>query len=72
MMCETCGHEHVKTEQAVRYTNLTWEAGQTLHWEDVVESTLMICSEPGCRCYELSPTDYEDRISLIKSGELDP
>ena len=71
MMCETCGHEHVRTEQAVRYR--AFDTDGTLHvYEGVVEDTMMICSEPGCRCYELSPTDYEDRISLIKSGELDP
>ena len=68
MMCATCNHAHVSTEQVVRYT----EQSETFAVvKDVVESTLMICSEPGCRCSELSPTDYEDRIALIAAGEID-
>jgi hypothetical protein len=64
-MCQTCQHEHHVTEQTVRY----YEDGVAV--EDVVESTLMICTEPGCNCTRLDPTDYEDRIELIKSGEID-
>ncbi len=64
MMCNTCGHEHQRTEQAVRYYSAEF-------CDDVVEETMMICSTPGCRCYELSPTDYEDRLALIAAGEID-
>ncbi len=77
MMCNTCGHEHVSTEQVVRYQRpLHWPASQlwpgAVKYEDVVEETMMVCSEPGCLCSELSPTSYEDRVALIQAGEISP
>lgn len=73
MMCANCNHAHTRTEQVVRYTfsNTHAQFCESCRGEDVVESTLMICSEPGCRCYELDPTDYEDRVALIAAGEID-
>ena len=65
MMCETCDHAHVSTEQAIAY----YRYGRIT--KSTIEETLMVCSEPGCPCSELSPTDAEDRIALIKAGELD-
>lgn len=82
MGCENCGHMHQMTEQAVRYTtdcrkvwhtmSIACDCGGTRQIEiNRVESTLMVCSEPGCQCYELDPTDYEDRVALIAAGEID-
>ena len=68
MMCATCGHAHVSTEQVVRYTE---QSDTFAVVKDVVESTLMICSEPGCRCSELDPVSYDDRVALIQAGELE-
>lgn len=73
MMCATCDHAHVRTEQVVRNTfyNSHAQFCESCRGEDVVEETLMICSEPGCRCYELDPTDSENRVALIQAGEID-
>jgi hypothetical protein len=75
-MCATCGHAHTATEQAVRTKVWVeeWQDGHDLGGylvTDQVEDTMMICGAPGCRCYELDPTDAEDRVVLIKSGEID-
>lgn len=71
MMCQTCDHEHESTEQAVRIHHVIPEAAIDFYM-DTVEDTMLICSVEGCYCPGLDPTDYEDRIALIKAGEIDP
>jgi hypothetical protein len=67
MGCNNCGHEHTLSEQPTCF-HTTDAAGNELRIRGV-EPTHQIC--PECNCTEFSATDYEDRIALIKAGELD-
>lgn len=69
MYCGTCDHEHQRTEQAVRYSaeGVVYPG----YSYDQVESTMMVCTYPGCLCSTLDPVSADDRIALIKAGELD-